>query len=72
MILALIIGQYVYLSIFAGHAFYGFFGVFPALAAVASVTLAALWLGRRFDASAYALLAVIGTYRRSTPAWIVK
>jgi uncharacterized membrane protein len=52
----------LYLSIFAGHAFYGFFGVFPALAAVASVTLAALWLGRRFDASAYALLAVTGTY----------
>ncbi|MCA9506479.1 MAG: DUF2339 domain-containing protein [Myxococcales bacterium] len=52
----------LYLSIFAGHVFYGLFGLPAAFVGVAGVTLAALWLGRRFDHSAYALLAVTGTY----------
>jgi uncharacterized membrane protein len=52
----------LYLSIYAGHTFYHFFGLYPAMAGVAAITFAAIWLGRRFDNSVYALLAVVGTY----------
>jgi uncharacterized membrane protein len=52
----------LYVSIYAGHTFYHFFGLYPAMAGVAAITFVAIWLGRRFDNSVYALLAVVGTY----------
>ena len=52
----------LYLATYAGHIFYEMFGSQMALVAVGAITFGALWLGRRFDNSMYALLAVVGTY----------
>ncbi len=52
----------LYLATYAGHIFYGMFGLQLALVGVGTITIGALWLGRRFDNSMYALLAVVGTY----------
>ncbi len=52
----------LYLTLYAGQLRYDLFDVGTVYGVVVAVTLAALWLGRRFESSAYALLAVVGSY----------
>jgi len=52
----------LYLTAYAAHLFYHLWASQPAIAAVSAITVAGIWLGRRFDRSAYAILAAAGVY----------
>jgi uncharacterized membrane protein len=52
----------LYLALYAGHIQYDLFDPQYTYAQVVAITLAAIWLGRHFEAGVYALLAVLGSY----------
>jgi uncharacterized membrane protein len=52
----------LYLDAYAAHLYYHLWSGQTAIAAVSVITVAGIWLGRRFDHSVYAILAAIGVY----------
>jgi uncharacterized membrane protein len=52
----------VYLAAYTAHLYYHLWSGQTAISAVSAATLIGIWLGRRFDQSAYAVLAATGVY----------
>jgi uncharacterized membrane protein len=52
----------LYLSGYTGHLYYHLLSSQEAIAAISAITLVGIWLGRRFDHSAFVVVAATGVY----------